>query len=489
MNPARIFRGWTLLGIGALAWATGCAVNPASGQREFVLMSESQEIALGRSANPRVLIQYGRYDDVALQRYVQTVGEKLAAHSDRPGLVYRFTVVDSPEVNAFALPGGYIYITRGLLAYLENEAQLAAVLGHEIGHVTARHAVRQYTAATVTGLVTGVASTALGAQGAQDLFGALGAALVRGYGRDMELQADHLGARYLARAGYDPRAMIEVLALLENQERFDAQLAKAEGRAPRSYHGVFATHPSNDTRLQRAVAEIGPAPGTRVDRPAGEGAFLAHLDGLVYGDGARQGIRRANRFYHPVLGFAIVFPPGWILENGSRRLVAHAPGGAAVMELAAQDLNRRIPPRQFVAQRMKVPLRDGAPLRAGGHEGYTGIATAHVQAGVRQVRLTVVYFHDRAYLLAGLAGRDRDFPLYDGAFLDTARSFHELSGAEQALARPLKLRIIRARAGSRMADLAADSPLSRSAVQLLRLLNGLYPDGEPRPGQPIKVVE
>ena len=215
---------------------TACATNPVTGGKDIVLMSEDEEIALGRANDPKIRAQYGVYDDSALQAYVQRVGEQLATHSHRPGLVYRFTVLDSPEVNAFALPGGYIYITRGILAYLNSEAELAAVLAHEVGHVTARHAVRQYTAATAASIGANILSAVvpeLGSQAGQQLMNVIGNALLSGYGRDHELESDRLGAEYLARTGFDPHAMIGVVGVLKNQEEFEKQRAKEEGREPR----------------------------------------------------------------------------------------------------------------------------------------------------------------------------------------------------------------------------------------------------------------
>ncbi len=195
-------------------WLTGlpgCATNPVTGSSDFVLMSEQQEIALGRQSHPQILKESPEYTNAQLAAYVQRVGAKLAAHSHRSNLIYRFTLLDSPDVNAFALPGGYIYITRGLLAYLNSEAELAAVLGHEIGHVTARHSVRQQSASTATGLFGAVLAGVTGVSAAGDVANIAGTALVRGYGREHELEADRLGAEYLARSGYDPQAMLRVI--------------------------------------------------------------------------------------------------------------------------------------------------------------------------------------------------------------------------------------------------------------------------------------
>ncbi|NCP80514.1 MAG: M48 family metalloprotease, partial [Gallionella sp.] len=227
----------------------GCAANPVSGKQDFVMMSEAQEIALGRSADAEVRKQYSVYQNPELQSYVNGVGQALASRSHRSNLNYHFTVVDSAEINAFALPGGYVYITRGIMAYLNSEAEMAAVIGHEIGHVTARHGVRQQSAAQATSLGITLASIfvpELNSRAGQDLSNLLGGALLSGYGRDHELESDRLGAQYLARTEYDPQAMIRVVGVLKNQELFDAEIAKQEGREPRRYHGTFATHPDND---------------------------------------------------------------------------------------------------------------------------------------------------------------------------------------------------------------------------------------------------
>src|SRR5574340_13310 len=243
----------------AFSLLAGCAQNPVTGKSDFVMMSESEEIAIGRQYDEQVIKkQYRAYESKALQDYVDRVGQKLATQSHRPDLQYHFSVLDTPEINAFALPGGYVYVTRGILAYLNSEAELAAVVGHEIGHVTARHGVRQQSAAQAANLGLTIASIfvpELNTNIAQNLTNLLGGALLSGYGREHELEADRLGAQYLARTDYDPQAMIRVVGVLKNQELKDAELARQEGREPRRYSGLFATHPDNDTRLKQVVGE------------------------------------------------------------------------------------------------------------------------------------------------------------------------------------------------------------------------------------------
>lgn len=449
-------------------------------------MSEQQEISIGREMAPKVLQAYGRYDDDALQAYVQGVGDKLAAVSHRPNLVYRFTVVDSTEVNAFALPGGYIYITRGLLAYLGSEAELAGVLGHEIGHVTARHAVRQYTAATAAQLgmtLGGIFVPGMGSNVAQNVMGVLGQAMLSGYGREHELESDSLGAEYLAQAGYDPQAILGVLRALKAQGDYATARAKAEGRQPQTYHGLFATHPDEDTRLQEVLTK---ASFLAPDKPAPDGrdAYLKHIDGLVYGDSAEQGIRRENRFYHRDLDFALAFPAGWRLDNRPDRLLAIAPGGTAQAQLTSQDLNQRVTPREFMIQRLGIRNPSGEEISPAGLPGYS--APLKIQG--RPGRVSVIFHRKQAYILASAALDGADAAV-DASMRQAALSFHPLREDEKPLAEPLRLRLYTAKAGDSFAGLARASRLTGDAQAQLRLLNGAYPSGEPVAGQVLKLVQ
>ncbi len=343
-----------LISIFAFTLLQGCATNPVTGDQDFVLMSESEEISLGAKYNEQILREMSVYPDPELAAYVDQVGQRIAKVSHRPQLNYHFTVIDTPTVNAFALPGGYIYITRGILAYLNSEAELAAVLGHEIGHVTARHSVRQQSAATATGIAGTVLGAATGVPGSQDLFSVFGKAMLSGYGREQELESDRLGAQYLARSGYDPQAMLEVIGVLKNQEQFEQQRAREEKREARAYHGVFATHPDNDKRLQEVIAE---------------------------------------------------------------------------------------------ADRLKT--------------------TANVRVGRK-------------------ADNQK---LFDDKFRDVARSYHHLSAKEKKLATGLRLAVTKTRADINFRLLAKISPIPRYAESELRLLNDLYPTGEPEIGQPLKIVQ
>ena len=245
-----------LLPVLILTGLLGCAVNPVTGNQDFVMISENQEIEMGREYNAQILKQNSIYPDQELQDYVQSIGESLASKSHRPNLIYRFTVLDSSDINAFALPGGYIFINRGLMSYLSSEEELAAVLAHEIGHVTARHSVRQYSQSQLMSIISTAIEIQAGST-AGDIANLASGAILSGYGREMELEADELGAEYIYEDGYSPQGMYEVLSVLKDQEVYSKKLNKQRGKAPVNYHGVFASHPSNDKRLQEILNGVG----------------------------------------------------------------------------------------------------------------------------------------------------------------------------------------------------------------------------------------
>ncbi len=474
-----------LLAISVVAAIAACATNPATGKKDLVLMTEEQEIALGRETDPKIRKQYGAYDNAALQAYVQRVGEQVAANSDRRNLVYRFTVLDSSEVNAFALPGGYIYITRGILAYLNSEAELAAVLGHEAGHVNARHAVKQYTRATATGLAISIIG---GGQAGQQLLGVLGNAILSGYGRDDELQADHLGATYIGRTGYDPQAMLGVMTVLKNQEEGEKKRAAAEGREPHIYHGVFASHPSADKRLQEVIAEAGNA-RTGANARVGHEEYLKQIDGMVFGDGGHDGVRRGSAFYHRDLNIGVNFPNGWRLENTPGAVNAYAPGKEALIQMVVDDLNKHVTPQEYLHTHIKANgFADERPVDGSALASTAATARLNTPFGARNTRVMVLIQHNRAFMLFGTAKDDDTFRRLDPAFLATARSVHALADNERKIAGGLHLRLIKAQPGDTFAVLAKRSPVSDYAELALRLINDKL-NGEPTPGETIKMVE
>jgi len=464
---------------------THCAKNPVTGSKDFVLMSEQQEIQMGAQAHKDVMQEYGLVENPELQAYVTRVGKGLAAKSHRPNLDWHFTVVDSPEVNAFALPGGYIYITRGIMSYLNSEAELAGVLGHEIGHVTARHGVRQQSAATAAGLgaiLGSILVPGMDNQAGASLLQQLSQSLVAGYGRDHELESDRLGAEYLAKTAYNPQAMVEVIGVLKNQELYDIELAKKEGREPRRYHGVFDTHPSNDTRLKQVVGE---ANKYKVANPReGREEFIRAMNGVYFGDSPDQGVIRSNALLHEKLGITVQFPQGWRVQNQPDRVVAINTQGTALVELKPGPKNAQ--PMDTLQKGLK--LDQGARYESGNVNGNPAAFAAGAQQG-KPVLVAAINFNNTQYLLAGMAKDGTTYNQNRTALKDSINSFRSISQQERQLAKPHVIRVIQAQPGMTMASLAAQSPLGWSAESQLRLMNDLYPAGEPKPGQLIKIVQ
>ena len=475
----------------AAGWLTGCATNPVTGDKDVVMLSEAQEIEMGRKAHPQVLQQYGRYDDEALQQYVSALGQRIAAQSHRPNLQYTFTVLDSADVNAFALPGGYIYVTRGIMAYLNSEAELAAVIGHEIGHVTARHSVRQQTGATAAGVGAMVVGILTGSPDLANVANMAGSALVSGYGRDMELEADRLGAEYLNRVGFEPEAMIDVVRLLKNQEMLEVQMARQENRKPRVYHGVFSTHPDNDTRLKEVVRAAGNVQNNE-ERPDNRDGYLAQVDGMPLGDSRAQGVVRGSRFYHADMGFTLAFPSGWVVENQPAQVLAYPENKEAMMLVRAQAPPQGVGPKEFLGRLLQgAATSEAEPIRVNGLEGYRAV--------VRSVKLPwgtngpaevdVVYFNGLAYIFQGATRQAAGMPAFEPVFASSVQTFRRLRDNEFQQAEPDRLQVIQVRAGTTIEQLARSTPIKKYPTERLRLLNDLYPDKEPVPGQRLKIVK
>ena len=478
---------YVLLLIITSAYLSGCATNPVTGKQDFVTMSEEQEISLGRNAHKQILQQYSVYDDPALQQYVSRIVEELSAKSHRDQLIFHATVLDSPQVNAFALPGGYVYITRGIMAYMNSEAELAGVLGHEIGHVTARHGVRQQSSAQVAGILSTAVAIATGSREIADATNIAGIALIRGYGREHELEADRLGAEYIAKVGYDPEEMINVVGILKSQEEFDKQIAKEEGREPRGYHGTFSTHPSNDRRLQEVIRAAN-VYRSKNDRD-NQGEFLKLTNGMTLGTSEKDGVLRGNKFYHKELNITLTFPEGWKVDNLPDRLIAANKTKDAVMQITLRDLNKRQTPKEFIQSEFGNALRSEQEVVTESYKGYTAITKTKTPFGNQDTRIAAVFKDKQVYQFLAAAKDPNLLNKYDKDFLATVNSLRQLKTSERSLAESRKIKLITAKKGDTFAKLAINSPLSSHPEEQLRLLNGMYQTGEPVAGQPIKIVE
>lgn len=460
-----------------------CATNPATGKREFSLMSEAQEIQIGQEADGQIKAEMGVYDNAELQRYVNDIGQRLAKASERPNLPWHFTVVDEPAINAFALPGGYIYLTRGILAFLDDEAQLAGVLGHEIGHVTARHSAQQYTQATSAGvgltLLSIFVPQARPLQGVAE--GALGVLLLK-HGRDDERQADRLGVEYTAKTGWNPAGVAGMLTTL-------ARLDEASG-SRRGVPNWLSTHPAPADRVAEVQAFVKEAALPAGPRETDPETFMRYVDGMIFGDSPSDGFVRGSQFLHPELRLALRFPDQWQVQNSATQVMAKAPdreqymllqlvpNATGSLEQTAQGSMAQSGFRQLNGERAQINGLDAyVGLYQGALEGLgnVGMLAAHV-------------VHERnVYLLAGLAP-PKEFEAARQPFENSIRSFRALTRDEAARIRPTRVDIYTVRGGDTWESLAARGGEGAVKPATLAIMNNYQPGEAPRAGDRIKIV-
>ncbi len=471
----------------------GCAVNPVSKKSEFVLMSESQELQLGR----KMAEKFGKELQLLpasdpLVRYVDRVVQKLAAHSDRPELIYRFHVIDEDTLNAFALPGGYIYIYRGLLNHLNDESELAAVLGHEIGHVTARHAVQRYTKVQSYQLGKMIASVLLPIpQGVGNLTDMLALAVVQGFGREDELQSDELSIRYLQASGYDPRATVRLLETLKRVERLQQDEKKDAGEKVEVYHGAFASHPETEKRIRDAVAKLETG-GARIPalNSAGHTAMLRHLEGQPYAGSARDGAVLGQRFIHPEMGLALHFPDGWVIRNGKQALTARVRKKRVYFRLTLREMAKRMTAQELL-RKLLPARRIRGPMRHGQRDDWQW---ARVQADVSQphvskarVDLSVWLHGGKALLLALWAPRD-EVAAWQSQFDTIVASLHRYSRAKDGTVPKIVLHTWRADDSWKQIARRDGMVLGPFTARRLAVLNGMDARDHPEAGRLVKLV-
>lgn len=469
-----------------------CARNPVDGSPDLVLMSEKQEIELGRVLHPRILQETQPYANAELQAYVNDLGQRLAAVSERENLTYTFTVLDDTMVNAFALPGGYIYITRGMLMHLNSEAELAAVLAHEIGHVTGRHSVKRDASNKLLSGLGAAASIASGTSLANSATNAIGGAVISGYGRSQELEADEFGARYMALAGYSPEAMLGTIDLLKKRELFEIERARIEKREANVPHGLYQTHPDNDKRFEEAVLA---ARGLVPEAPIGDQAerYLNQINGLLWGETGAPGTMRRDYFYNGKYNIKLKFPDNWRLDGKSSQVVAFSPDKDAAMQVFVLQPGRTMTPEQALMRKFGInKFREGREITVSGMRAFIGITDRYESPfGPRPARMAAIFDERirRGYLFVGTGRNDLSKLAADQEFIATIFSFDKIKADEQSLANPPRLKVVTAEADTSIEMLARQSALPEYQHQLIRLMNGLYPDLEPTPGQLIKTVD
>jgi predicted Zn-dependent protease len=412
---------------------TGCSTNPATGKSQIALIGEQQEVAMGRDADKQIVAQLGLYPDDELQAYVNRLGQSLARDSERPNLPWTFRVVDDPVVNAFALPGGFIYVTRGLLTHLTSEAELVAVLGHEIGHVTGRHSVEQMSKQQLAqvGLIAGAIASPEFARYADLAQTGLGLMFLK-YGRDDEREADSLGLRYLVKDNYDPREMPQVF---ETLGRVSAQ--QGAGRVP----GWLSTHPAPENRVQRISSEIAALNQDFSQATVGQERYLAQIDGVVFGPNPREGYFVGNQFIHPELGFQVRFPQGWKTVNQKQAVGATSPREDAIVVLGLTQQNSpQAAAQAFFSQQ---GIQQGQAL-SGGFGGLPAVARvfgAQQQNGELRGVAAFVEQDGRVFQLLGYTSAN-NWNGYDDLLAGAVSSFSRVTDRAALDVKPRRVDIV-----------------------------------------------
>jgi len=465
---------------------SGCATNPATGDRMMSFLSPEEEARIGAKEHHKLTPAFGgTISDAELQRYVTSVGTLLARTSELPNLRFTFTVLNTDMINAFALPGGYVYITRGLLALANSEAEIAGVLAHEIGHVTARHAAQRHSrsvfagiGAAAVGILTGsgelanVASSGLGGY-------------LRGYSREQEFEADKLGIRYLKRAGFDARAMASFLSSLRANTRLTArQMGKSPDKIDEA--NIMSTHPRTVERVERAAREAG---GVPVRNPiVGRDVYLRKIGGLIYGDTPEQGFVRGRDFLHPDMRFRFRVPRDFQLTNQPNQVLAKGPGGVVIIFAAAARAGGRSPYDYLAnvwARNLRLNELDRRSIN--GMPAASATARARSRQGIHNLRFVAIRRGEHMYRFMFIGPRGSSQRLYD-ASRETSTSFRGVSHAEAQGWQPHRIRIVRVRRGHTVARMARRMAVDKLAEEHFRVLNGLAPGDRLTPGQKVKII-
>ena len=463
----------------------GCAKNPVTGKRDFMLMSEGQEKALGAQSDPQIVATMGLYEDPELQRFIKEKGQQMAAVSHRKDLKYEFKIVDSPVVNAFAVPGGYVYFTRGIMAHFNNEAEFAGVLGHEIGHITARHSAKQYSNAMLgqIGLIAGSVLSPTFAQYAE-LAGQGMQLLFLKFGRDAESQSDKLGVEYSTKIGYDAEEMAGFFSTLD-------RLSASAGQEIPTF---LSTHSDPNDR-ERKVAKLANEWDRKTDKDlkVNRDSYLRMIDGIVYGEDPKQGFVENNMFFHPVMKFQFPIPAQWQVQNTPQQVQIVEPNGQAFMLLTLAEGNDLQAAAESLLQKYQLtPVQSGRET-VNGLNAIAMIADQNPQQGQQQqasVR-TLIYMIQYAgniYAMIG-ASAQQNFNNYGQTFQNTMRSFAELTDQEKINRQPELVRIKTIDQSTTLQNALTRYQMPTNRHEEIAVLNGMHLNDKLEAGTLIKVIE
>ncbi|MDX1627849.1 MAG: M48 family metalloprotease [Fulvivirga sp.] len=460
-----------------------CATNPVTGKKNLMLLSEKQEIAMGKEADPDIVAFFGLYEDQELQNFISHKGKEMARISHRPDLPYEFKIVDSPVVNAFAVPGGFVYFTRGIMAHFSNEAEFAGVLGHEIGHITARHSARQYSKAMVAqaGMVAGSVFSETFAQYANVAGQGIGLLFLK-FGRDYERQSDKLGVEYSSKIGYNSYEMASFFQTLDRMRQ------QSGSQIPT----FLSSHPDPADR-EEAVRKYTEKWQSKLNLTSPEinrVSYLKLIDGMVYGEDPRQGFVENNHFYHPELKFKFLIPEGWRTQNSPQQFQMAEPNGKALMMLTLSSASTLQEAAQNHANKYQLEVVDTSPETVNGLPAIAQIADQNDENDEPQVR-TITYFiayNNNIYVLLGASSYD-DFNLYADTFVRTMEDFSVLSDPDKINRQPTRIDIREISYRTTLAKALENAGMPTDKFEELAVLNGMQLDEQLPEGTLIKVLE
>ncbi|HUH33272.1 MAG TPA: M48 family metalloprotease [Daejeonella sp.] len=467
----------------------GCAVNPVTGKKEVVLMSEAQEIAMGKEADPQIIQQFGLYDNKELQDFINVKGKEMAAISHRPGLDYQFRIVDSDVINAFAVPGGYVYFTRGIMAHFNNEAEFAGVLGHEIGHIAARHSVEQQRNQMLgqLGLITGMIISPEFGQFAEQASQGLGLLLLK-FGRDAERESDKLGVEYSSKIGYDAHEMAGFFHTLERKS----------GDAAEAIPDFLSTHPNPGDR-NVAVNQLATEWTKKLnltDPKVNRNTYLKRIEGLVYGEDPKQGFVENSVFYHPVLKLQFPIPANWAYQNTPDRVQMAPKDGRAMMMLTLAPGKSLQEAASSILQGYNLQALESKEISVNGLPAIAIVADQkpaqqQQQQQQQQVVRTLSYliqYNDLIYHLIGVTSSN-DFNNYLPLFTSTMGSFKQLTDASKLNRKPERVRIKTVKQNSTLEQALRSFNVQQKRFEEFAIVNGMKLTDRVAQGSLIKVIE
>ena len=465
-----------------LLLADSCAKNPVTGKRDLMLMSESQEIAMGKQSDPDIIKFFGLYDDKNLQKFIDDKGQQMAAISHRKNLKYEFKIVDSPVVNAFAVPGGYVYFTRGIMAHFNNEAEFAGVLGHEIGHITARHSAKQYSNAMAAqiGLTAGAILAPEFAQYADLAQTGVGLLFLK-FGRDAESQSDKLGVEYSTKINYDAQ---EMAGFFQTLDRLQGQSGGEE------VPDFLSTHPNPADREEK-VAKLADDWKRKVKSSSlkvNRNSYLKMIDGIVYGEDPKQGFIEQNVFYHPVLKFQFDIPQHWAVQNTPEQVQMAAQDNKAMMILTLAPAGSLEAAAEGILKNYQLTLVES---RKGNVNGQSMIAMVADQASEEQSLRTLIYVIQNGknnYAMIGVTL----LPLFDNyasTFKSSMESFRTLTDQGKINKQPERIRIKTVQQDGTLAQALKHYGTSDKRMEEVSILNGMSATDKVDKGMLIKIID